>query len=111
LSNDDKKAIEFSIWAFLVSVGALGLLDQLGVWNGYAPISSIVGISEDDIVPIMLVLTFFSIVGLYTLSRDEEYHPHSIAWKNRESNPDQKTPKSEEPEPEQEANWWGEQLE
>ncbi len=104
MTNDDKKAIEFSIWAFLVSVGALGLLDQLGVWNGYAPISSLVGISEDDIAAIMLVLTFFSIVGLHTLGRDEEYRPHSIAWKNQES-------ESEQEDPEAEANWWGEQPE
>ncbi len=111
MANDEKQATELFFWAFLVSVGALGLLDQLGVWHGFASISSIVGIPEDDMTLILLVLTLFSIIGLYTLSRDEEYHPHSIAWKNRESNPDQKTPKSEEPEPEQEANWWGEQLE
>jgi len=60
---------------------------------------------------ILLVLTLFSIIGLYTLSRDEEYHPHSIAWKNRESNPDQEPQKSEESEPEAEANWWQEKTE
>ena len=99
MTNDDKKAIEFSFWAFLVLFGALGLLAHEGVWNGYAPISSIVGISEDDIAAIMLVLTFFSIVGLGTLGSDEEYRPHSIAWKNKES-------ESEQEDPESETNWW-----
>ena len=111
MANDEKQATELFFWAFLVSVGALGLLDQLGVWLPFASISSIVGIPEDDMTLILLVLTLFSIIGLYTLSRDEEYHPHSIAWKNRESNPDQKTPKSEDSEPEQEANWWQEKTE
>jgi len=99
LANDEKQMIELFFWAFLVSVGALGLLDQLGGWDGYTSISSIVGISEDDIAPIMLVLTFFSIVGLHTLARDEEYRPHSFAWKNRESEPEQEDSESE-------TNWW-----
>jgi len=111
LANDEKQATELFFWAFLVSVGALGLLDQLGVWLPSASISSIVGIPEDDMTLILLVLTLFSIIGLYTLSRDEEYHPHSIAWKNRESNPDQEPQKSEESEPEAEANWWQEKTE
>ena len=104
MANDEKQATELFFWVFLVSVGALGLSDQLGVWNGFASISSIVGIPEDDMTLIMLVLTLFSIIGLHTLGRDEEYRPHSIAWKNQES-------ESEQEDPEAEANWWGEQPE
>jgi hypothetical protein len=112
LDYDDKRGEEIALWVFIVLVGALGLLDEVGVWNGYALISSIVGISEDDITLILLFLILISIGVLHSFGSDEEYRPHSFAWKNQESNSEQKNPKSEEDEPEQEAdaNWWAEET-
>ena len=99
LDYDDKRGEEIALWVFIVLVGALGLLDEVGVWNGYALISSIVGISEDDITLILLFLILISIGVLHSFGSDEEYRPHSFAWKNRESEPEQEDSESE-------TNWW-----
>ena len=104
---ETKRRIEFASVAMISPSAIFGFLAKWEIWNGSAFI--------------FLPLGIIGLVGLIILSRDEEYHPHSIFFKGgrgfRSFNSDQEDPESEESgaepelEPESEENWWEEQPE